>query len=129
MRLRSARPVQKIMAFLLLVPFLRADDLSVFKEIQATYDRAIRGQLTAKTPEDLDTNERHIDTPDWVSIFNDGSPQHWSDLRGGVIATLGQPGNVTIRILKLTVSGDRAVVIARVGAPKDVSGDGDLSRT
>jgi hypothetical protein len=129
MKLRSGKPGQKVMAFLLLLPFLRADDQSVFNEIQGTYDRAIRGQLTAKTPEDLDANERLIDTPDWVSIVNDGSPQHWADLRGGVIATLGHPGDITIKILKLTVSGDRAVVIARVGAPKDVSGDGDRSRT
>ena len=64
MKLRSAMPGQKVMAFLLVVPFLRADDLSVFNEIRGRYDRAIRGQLTAKTPEDLDANERLIDTPD-----------------------------------------------------------------
>ena len=107
---------------------LLADDRPVFNEIQATYDRTIRGQLTAKTPEDLDANERLIDTPDWVSIVNDGAPQHWADLRAGVIAMLGHPEDITIKILKLTIAGDRAVVIARVGAPKDVSGDGDRSR-
>jgi hypothetical protein len=129
MKLRRSMGGRKVMAFLLMVPFLRADDPSVFNEIQATYDRTIRGQLTAKTPEDLDANERLIDTPDWVSIVNDGSPRRWVDLRGGLIATLGHPEDVTIKILKLTVTGDRAVVIARVGAPKDVSGDGDRSRT
>ena len=129
MRPRSSKIGQKVLAFLLVVAFLRADDPSVFKEIQAIYDRTIRGQLAAKTPEEVDANERLIDTPDWVSLVNDGTPQHWMDLRSSVIATLGHAGDITVKILKLTVSGDRAVVIARVGAPKDVSGDGDRSRT
>jgi hypothetical protein len=107
---------------------LLADDTAVFNEIQRTYNRSIRRQATAKTADDLDANEKLIDTPDWVSIVNDGTPQHWIDVRGGAIAALGHPGDLTIKILKLTVSGDRAVVIARVGPSKDVSGAGDLSR-
>jgi hypothetical protein len=129
MKLRLSIPGQKVMAFLLVAPLLRADRASVFNEIQAMYDRTIREQLTAKTPEDLDANERLIDTPDWVSIVNDRPPQRWVDLRGGVIARLGHPGDIANKILKLTVSDDRALVIARVGAAKDVSGNGDRCRT
>jgi hypothetical protein len=108
---------------------LLANDQTVFSEIQATYDRAIRGQSSAKTPDDLDANERLIDTPDWVSIVSNGAPQHWVEVRSAAIAALGHPADLAIKILKLTVSGDRAIVIARVGQPKDVSGNGDLSRT
>ena len=129
MTLRFSMAGRNAVAFLLLVSFLPADDSTVLKEIQATYDRTIRGQSTAKTPEDLDANERLIDTPDWVSIANDGSERHWADLRVGMAATLGHPEDIAIKILKLSVTGDRAIVIARVGAPKDVNGDGDRSRT
>jgi hypothetical protein len=81
-----------VLAFLAVAPLLRADDASLRTEIQAAYDRTIRGQLVAKTPEDLDANERLIDTPGWVSIVNDGPPQHWADLQGGAVATLGHAG-------------------------------------
>jgi hypothetical protein len=124
-----SRIAAQVLSASLLVPLmLPADDVSVRKEIQATYDRTLRGQNVAKTPEELDANEKLIDTPDWVSVVNDGPPQHWDDLRSGVIAILGHPQDLAIRIVKVSVSGDRAIVIARVGAPKDVNGDGNRSR-
>jgi hypothetical protein len=127
------KPISRVIvpilgASLLATPVLQADDASIQKEIQATYDRTLRGQNAAKTPEDVDANERLIDTPDWVSVVNDGPPQHWGDLRSGAIAILGHPQDLAIRIVKISVSGDKAVVIARVGMPKDVNGDGDRSR-
>ncbi len=110
-------------------PALPADDAPLLKELQAMYDSQIRAQAAAKTPAEIDANERLMDTADWVSIVNDGPAQHWADLRGGLIATIGQPQDVAVKILKVTASGDQAVVIARVGGIKDVAGQGDLSRT
>ncbi|HXA66219.1 MAG TPA: hypothetical protein VNV82_13760 [Bryobacteraceae bacterium] len=124
-----AIPVRLFCAFLAVELLLCAEDAaSVRKEIETTYDRTLRAQRAAKTAEDLDANERTIDTPDWLSIVNDGAPQHWIDLRAGVIATLGHPDEVAIRVVKFTLAGDHATVIARVGAPKDVSDDADRSR-
>ena len=114
-------------SFLASISLSAADDVSVRKEIQAIYDRTLRGQNVAKTPAELDANEMLIDTPDWVSVVNNGPPQHWGDLRPGVVAILGHPQDLAIRIVKLSVSGDSATVIARVGAPKDVNGDGNRS--
>jgi hypothetical protein len=68
-----------------------------------------------------------MDTPDWVSIVNDGAPQHWAEMRAYSIAALGHLGSTAIRIVKFTLDRDQAVVIARVGSPKDVNG-GDRSR-
>jgi hypothetical protein len=127
---RFAIPVQLLCPLLAVRLLLSAEDAaSIRKEIETTYDRALRAQRTSKTAEDLDTNERLIDTPDWVSIVNNGAPQHWVDLRAGVIATLGHPDAIAIRVVKFTLAGDHATVIARVGAPKDISGDGDSSRS
>ena len=50
MKRRISMPGQQAMAFLLIVPFLLADDLSVFNEIQGTYDRAIRGIAYREDP-------------------------------------------------------------------------------
>jgi hypothetical protein len=108
--------------------FLSADEAaSARKEIEAGYDRAIRAMREAKAPEDLDAMTQRMDSPKWVSIVNDGTPQHWADVRGYLIAALGHLDNTTIRIVKFTLDGDRAVVIARAGASKDVNGN-DRSR-
>ena len=108
---------------LCLLPLFRADDASVRNEIQATYDRALRAQRTAKSAEDLDANQRMIDTSDWVSIVNDGPPQGWAEVRKNAIATLSHPEELAIKIVKFTLVGDRAIVIARVGPPQDVAAD------
>ncbi len=106
------------------IPLLAiADDSAIRKEIQAIYDRALQLQLTAKTPSDLDANEKLIDTQDWTSIVNDGAPQRWADVRGFAIQTLGHPDDIAIKIVKFTVSGDRAIVIARVGPSATINGN------
>ena len=90
---------------------------SVRKEIEATYQRALQAQREAKRVEDLDLMARNIDTPDWISIVDDGQPQHWQDIRPTLIVLLGQPvPAIGIRILKFTLAGEKAIVIARVGA-------------
>lgn len=122
----------RLLGLSLFVPMLllAADEAAVRNDIQAIYNNTIRGQLNAKTPDDLAANERLIDTPDWVSVVNDGPPQRWKDLQAGLIAALGHfPADFVTKIEKLTLFGDRAVVIARVGALKDVTGDGDRSRS
>jgi hypothetical protein len=111
--------VRAISLSLLSVSLLAAADAVVARNaIQATYDRALKAMSEAKSGEDLDAINRATDTPDWVSIVNNGPPQHWSDLRPGTIQSLGHFGPTAIRIVKFTLNGDTAIVIARVGAPE-----------
>jgi len=119
--------MKRVCALLLFLLFALGDDAAVRKEIQSIYDRALQGQLAARTPADLDANEKLIDTPDWTSIVNDGPPQHWADVKQYAIAMLGHPDDLALKIVKFTVAGDRAIVIARVGPSKDLNGN-DRSR-
>src|ERR1700736_3597979 len=120
-----ASPIRLLGAGLLstILLFAADDPATVRKEIQTTYDRALESQRKAKTIEDLDAVSRQTDTPDWVSIVNDGPPRHWQDLREATAQSLGHFPEGAVRVVKLTLNGNAAVVIARGGSLEDVNQD------